>query len=72
MHGRQAVLRLEHHAEQAASAGEVAKPDVMAGGAGQGGVQDLRDLWPAGEPLGHFDPRLLLLAQAHAHRADAA
>src|SRR5260221_297954 len=65
-------LRLEDDAEEAAGAGEIALPQVIAGGAGKGRVEHLMHLRPFGEPGGDGEARLNLALQPHAHAAHAA
>src|SRR5262245_66103465 len=53
--------RLEHDAEQAARAGEVALPDRVAGTALERRAQDRGDLWAPAEPAPDLQPGLIML-----------
>ena len=58
--------------EQARRAFELLLPVLVAGAVRQGRVQHLVDLGPGLQPVGDLEAALLMVAQAHAHRAEAA
>ena len=64
--------RLEHDAEQAARAGEVALPDRVAGTAFERRVEHARHLRPLREPARDLQPGLVVMRKAHRHGAQAA
>ena len=64
--------RLEHDAEQAAGAGEIALPDRVAGTAFKRRMQHARDLRPLLEPARDLQPRLMVVRQPHRHGAQPA
>ena len=64
--------RLEHDAEQSARAREIAPPEGVAGTAFERGMEHAGDFGPLCEPARHFQSRLMVLRQPHAHGAQPA
>ena len=64
--------RLEHDAEQAGRAGEIALPDRMPGIGLERRMQHARDLGARREPSRDRERRLLMMHQPHLHGAQAA
>ena len=62
-------MRLEHHAEQAAGAGEITLPQGVLRMRWKCRVQYTQHLWPVFKPARHFKPAFLLLFQANGHGA---
>ena len=67
-----AVAVAQGEGEQAGRALELLLPVVVAGAVGQGGMQHLVDLGPVLQPVRDLDAALLVMAQPHAHGAQAA